>query len=187
MGKWDRATFPPSSAAEGQRLTEQKSGRQMLLQLSQVFLAYQVHICLFDSHHISLSACISGLFDQLSLKKACGNCSIDTDISCLSYHHLHNLKLSESCSNRHIHHQCHHYFIWKFSIFLDNNLHNCWQPERGVTAQINLHCDHQHWQKYWNCHRHIISIIVSIVLCFIVLVIFTLQHHHHHHHHQHRH
>ena len=95
---------PPSSAAEGQRLTEQKSGRQMLLQLSQVFLAFQVHICLFDSLHISLCTYISGSFDQLSLKKACRNCSIDTDISCLSYHHLHNLKLSESCSNHHIHH-----------------------------------------------------------------------------------
>ena len=56
--------------------------------LSQVFLAYQVHICLFDSHHISLCTCISGSFDQLSLKKACRNCSIDTDISCLSYHQL---------------------------------------------------------------------------------------------------
>ena len=76
MGKWDRATFPPSSAADGRQPTEQKSGRQMLLQFSQVFLTYQIHICLFDSHHISLCTCISGSFYQLSLKKACRNCCI---------------------------------------------------------------------------------------------------------------
>ena len=55
---------------------------------------------------------------------------------------------------------------------------------RGVTAHINLHCDHQQWQKYWNCHHRIINNIVSIVLCFIFLVIFTHQHLHYH---QHRH
>ena len=110
MGKWDRATFPPSSAADGRQLTEQKSGRQMLLQLSQVFLTYQIHICLFDSHHISLCTCIYGSFDQLSLKKACRNCCIDTDIS----------------SNRHIHHQCQQYFFRKCSIFLITSAKKMW-------------------------------------------------------------
>ena len=92
------------------------------------------------------------LFTNLASRKLAETAAFVTDIYCLSYHHLHNMKLSESCSNRHIHHQCHQYFFWKFSIFLNNNLHNCWQPERGFTTQINLHCDHQHWQKYWNCH-----------------------------------
>ena len=64
---------------------------------SSYFLVY-IHVWLF--------------WTNLAIGKLAETATFVTDISCLSHHHLHNLKLPESCSNHHIHHQCVAYRRW---------------------------------------------------------------------------